>query len=171
MDISAFIWPVIIPSIIVIVLAVALYIFKTISEHEIEEELLPYRIKQYLFSRSEHEFLRVLNEQLDTKRFLIFPKVRLADFVEVTAQKEEYQKWWNKIKSKHVDFLIWDVKNNKIAMAIELDGKSHNSEKMQIRDEFVNKLYAQTGLLFERVEVGSDFKEATIKIKNSLEVV
>ena len=124
-----------------------------------DEEILPYRLKQYFFSKSEQEFLRILNESIDRQKYIVFPKVRLADFIEVTVRGKEYQGWWNKIKSKHVDFLIWDIQNNKISLAIELDGNSHNSEKMQIRDEFVNNLYRKVGVQLERVHVGADFKE------------
>lgn len=158
MDISVFVWPMLIPSIIiVVVLGLAFLVLIILQKSEPEEELLPYKVKQYLFSRSEHEFLKILHKQLDATRFLIFPKVRLADFFEVTASKEEYQKWWNKIRSKHVDYLVWDVEKNKIAVAIELDGKSHNSDKVRERDVFVNRLYSEAGLRLERVKVGSDF--------------
>lgn len=149
---------------IVIVFFILAFVIKTfsaisseISNYQEPQPELPYKTKYYLFSRSEHEFLRILNQSIDRQRYLVFPKVRLADFIEVTVRGKEYQGWWNKIKSKHVDFLIWDVQNNKIALAIELDGSSHNSEKMQVRDEFVNKLYEKIGLKLERVKVGSDF--------------
>lgn len=126
---------------------------------------LPYRVKKYFFSKTEQEFLRILNESIDRKQYTIFPKVRLADIVEVTATEKEYQGWWNKIKSKHVDFLVWDVQDGKVALVIELDGKSHQSEKMIDRDDFVNKLYEKVGIKLIRVAVGTDFKKETEKIK------
>jgi len=152
-----------------LILVAVILFFKFLSENkENVEEELPYRAKRYLFSCSEHEFLRVLNEQIDTKRYMIFPKVRLADFIEVTARGKEYQGWWNKIRSKHVDFLIWDVQENKVALAIELDGKSHQSEKMQKRDEFVNEVYGRIGIKLKRVRVGNDFSRVSSGIKDSL---
>lgn len=135
-----------------------------IAKRARKDKPLPYRAKQYLFTRSEHEFLRVLHEQLDATRYLIFPKVRLADFIEVTVRGKEYQTWWNKIRSKHVDFLIWDMQQNKIALAIELDGRSHNSEKMRERDAFVGELYSQVGVELERVQVGSNFTQSISRI-------
>lgn len=144
-------------AVIIVLVVVAVIVVKLFEESSSEEEPLPYKAKQYLFSRSEHEFLRILHEQIDTNRYLVFPKVRLADFITVTARGKEYQGWWNKIRSKHVDFLIWDVQNNKIALAIEIDGKSHNSEKMQVRDEFIDKLYKRVGISLKRVVVGADF--------------
>lgn len=147
-----------------ILIAIILVLKYFLDKTDETEKLLPYKAKQYLFSRSEHEFLRALQEHIDTKRYMIFPKVRLADFIEVTARGKEYQAPWNKIRSKHVDFLVWDAQNNKIALAIELDGKSHDSEKMRERDAFVNKLYERIGVRLERVDVGDGFASIAIKI-------
>lgn len=155
---------------IIAVLTVGLFILKTILGRQQEDKPWPYRAKKYFFSRSEQEFLGVLNESIDRQRYLIFPKVRLADFIEVTIRGEEYQGWWNKIRSKHVDFLIWDVQQNKIALAIELDGKSHSSEKAQERDDFVNRLYERVEAPLERVLVGSNFLAEVDRISNTLKV-
>lgn len=155
---------------LILIVGVALVVIKLLPPQPQEEKPLPYRAKQYLFSRSEHEFLRILQEHIDTKRYMVFPKVRLADFIEVTARGNEYQGWWNKIKSKHVDFLVWDVQNNKIALAIELDGKSHSSEKVQVRDGFVNRLYEEIGVRLERVRVGSNFAAEIDNLSSVLNV-
>lgn len=129
------------------------------------EELLPYAVKKFFFSRSEQEFLRLLNESIDRQNYIIFPKVRLADFIEVTATGKEYQGWWNKIRSKHVDFLVWNVLERKIVLAIELDGKSHQSERVTVSDAFKDKLYERLGLKMVRVAVGTNFTEEVAKIK------
>ena len=144
---------------LLIFIAALLLIIKHLNKTEADEKPLPYRAKLYIFSRSELQFLQALRENIDTKRYLIFPKIRLADFIEVTATGKEYQTWWNKIRAKHIDYLIWDTKENKIALAIELDGNSHNSQKMQERDTFVNELYTRIGVRLERVRVGDNFVE------------
>ena len=146
------------------------YFLKMFLEKQQSEELLPYREKKYFFSRSEREFLRTFNESIDKKRYLIFTKVRLADFIEVTIKGKEYLKWWNKIKSKHIDFLIWDIQENRIILAIELDGKSHKSKKMKERDVFVNKLYETVKIRLERVAVGSDFSMEVKRMVESLNI-
>ena len=92
----------------------------------------------------------------------------MADFIEVTVSGAEYQKWWNKIRSKHIDFLIWDIEQSKVVLAIELDGKSHESEKMIARDEFIEKLYETVGLMLERVKVGEDFNSRVKELTRTL---
>ncbi len=159
MDLSVIIRPLITPTLVLLTLfaivTVLLLIFK--SKQPSIEIPWPYRSKKYFFSRSEQEFLKALSSAINHQKFVIFPKVRLADFIEVTVSGVEYQKWWNKIRSKHIDFLIWDNKQSKIALAIELDGKSPEKDKMIARDEFVEKLYETVGLKLVRVRVGEDF--------------
>lgn len=134
----------------------------------VEEEYLPYRAKEYFFSRSEKEFFNILNSQLDAVRYTIFPKVRIGDFIEVDYNARYDRTWWNKIRAKHIDFLIWDLVQSKIALAIELDGSSHNSEHMMDRDDFVNKLYKKAEIRLERVRVGTDFVQEISRIKQTL---
>lgn len=144
--------------VLIFIIIGGLIIFKLLANQgERTEKPLPYRAKQYFFSRSEQEFLRILNESIDRQKYIIFPKVRLADFIEVTIKGKEYQGWWNKIKSKHVDFLVWDLQLNKIIAAIELDGKTHELEQVKKRDEFIEKLYKYINLPLFRVKVGSSF--------------
>lgn len=69
---------------------------------------------------------------------------------------------------KIYSFIIWDLQNNKIALAIELDDKSHNSEKMQVRDEFVNRLYKETELRLVRVNTETDFRLESARINDKL---
>ncbi len=151
-------------------LALGVYFFKTLFGGVGKESLLPYKAKHYFFTRSEQEFLRIFSGVIDHRKYLIFSKVRLADFIEVTARGKEYRGWWNKIKSKHVDFLLWDLERNKIALVVELDGKSHRKEKTRERDAFVNKLYEQIHIRLERIKVGSDFKAEAERIAKSLNV-
>ena len=56
------------------------------NEQKDQEEVLPYRLKDNFFSQSEFKFYKTFLEELDTKRFGIFSKVRVANFVETTAK-------------------------------------------------------------------------------------
>ena len=67
-----------------------------------------------------------------------------------------------------MDFLIWDIVESKIALAIELDGKSHQNPKVIERDKKVNRIYQTVELQLIRVQVGSSFAEEIEKIKEQL---
>jgi hypothetical protein len=140
------------------------------SEQEQKEEVLPYRLKSRFFTQSEFVFYETLIQELDKNRFRFFTKVRVADFVETTSMGKEYHAWFNKIKSKHIDFLIWDSKNNKIALGVELDGNSHQSLKVQTRDDFINKLYTQLNFPFKRIQVGSNFADEVKIIREQIQI-
>jgi len=133
-----------------------------------KKQYLPYHAKKYFFSQSEQQFFNILNSHIDAHRYTIFPKVRLGDFIDVDHQDRGNRTWWNKIRAKHIDYLIWDLVENKIVLAIELDGNSHNSEKMQQRDKFVNELYIKVGVKLERVNVGTSFEEESIRLMEML---
>ncbi len=154
---------------ILFLVLLAAFILKIVDANG-SDKVLPFRLKQRFFSQSEFVLHEALLQELDQKRFVIFSKVRLADFIETTAKGKEYYTWFNKIKSKHIDFLVWDIKKNIIAIGIELDGNSHESVKMRERDDFVNKLYKQINFPLKRIKVGKNFVEEVKTIKNELEM-
>ncbi len=152
-----------------LILGAVLMIVAKHLESKKPEETLPFKLKNNFFSQSEFAFYNALLEELDTVRFRVFSKVRIADFVETTATGKDFYYWFNKIKSKHIDFIIWDTRESKIALGVELDGKSHNSQKMNDRDNFVNKLYEQLKFPIKRIGLGKVFADEVKAIKNQIE--
>lgn len=144
---------------VIFVLAVGLALVVVILKNKggAAEEILPYKRKRYFFSRSEQQFLNILEQKLDHTKYSVFPKVRLGDFIEVDLPKGQRLPYWNKIKSKHVDFLIYDYQTAEAALAIELDGNSHNNKTIKKSDSFKDKLYPAVGLELVRVRVGTNF--------------
>ena len=104
-----------------------------------------FRKKEYFFSISEFKFFQTLQLILEKnfwKKYLIFPKVRLADIFET-----DYQKNLNKIRAKHIDYLIIDTeKHYTPVLAIELNWPSHFSKKMKKSDIFKKQLFKNTWL-------------------------
>lgn len=132
-----------------------------------EVKLLPYTAKQYFFTRSEQIFFDLLNSRLDALSHTVFPKVRLGDFIQVENLKDNYGSW-AKIRSRHVDFLVWDLKNQKIVLAIELDGNSHNSHKAKQIDIFKDDVFKHIEVPLHRIRVGSNFEEEIEKLLMTL---
>lgn len=158
-------------SILIALLVIAFILKNIFLEQKIETEAeigMPYRLKHYFFNSSENSFFSILKERIDTKRFLIFPKVRLGDFIETTNSGDERWGSWNRIKSRHIDFIIWDKGQSKIVCGIEIDGKSHNSPKAQKNDVFKDTLFKTIGLPLHRIRVGSDFASQIDQISNSM---
>lgn len=124
----------------------------------------PYKAK-LLLTKSEYTFFKTLQKILDNDKYIICPKVRLEDFIDVT-DKQEIFKYRGYIKSRHVDFLIYD-NNLHILFAIELDDKTHNSEKAKNTDEFKNKLFEKIGIKLYRIKTEDNYEISINNIINS----
>ena len=132
-------WPVIA---VVVVLGIIVTALKTIlqgNKNEVKD--YPYEKEPVLFTPAERSFLGVLEQAVDGK-LRIMGKVRLADVVKVKRinNKSTWQKAFNKIQSKHLDFVACDSATLGVKFVIELDDKSHNQPKRQDRDLFLDKV-------------------------------
>jgi len=118
-----------------------------------------------ILSEAEFNFYNVLNLALQNSNFIICPKVRIADFINVKSNKN-FTSDLNRIKSKHVDFLIC---NNRLKplIAIELDDKSH--DKRIERDNFINELYKSVNLNTLRIKNGQTY--SVIELRNKLKEI
>lgn len=104
---------------------------------------LPYARKKYFFSAAERSFYEVLRRL--APNYTLFAKVRLADVVYVTKGTGAWRSHMNQIDRKHLDFVICDA-NLAPVLAVELDDSSHNDERRQERDAFVDQVLAASAL-------------------------
>lgn len=136
-------------------------VLRHIPEEIIEIEFQPYNKREYFFSVAELKFFGVLKEVIGDN-YYIFPKVRICDIVN-SKEKGNYAQF-NRIKSKHVDFLICTKNPIKAKIVIELDDSSHNYQSRIKRDKFVDGVFASAGIPIVHVKVKSFYdKEALIK--------
>lgn len=119
------------------------------------EEKYPYQKKKYLLTINERNFYEVLSEVAQEHNKLLFTKVRLEDLLLTPGSYRERQIYRNKVKSKHIDFVLCDKETVSPILAIELDDSTHNEEKAQERDEFKNRALANAGLPILRIKVKS----------------
>lgn len=153
---------------IIIILVIIIFILAYLNvrkenenkeENKIEEKM-PYK-KKYLLTKNEWSFYKKIKPICDKNNLHIISKVRLADIVEVEKSLEykEKQKYFNKIKNKHIDFIICNPENLAILVLIELDDKSHERKNRIARDEFVNKLCEKVGYKLIRTNNANNFEE------------
>ena len=100
----------------------------------------PYQKQNTLFTPAERSFLGVL-EQAVGDQYRIFGKVRLADVIKVKpgVSRSVRQSAFNRIQSKHLDYIVCDLGDLSVKFAIELDDKSHSQTKRKNRDNFVDE--------------------------------
>lgn len=107
-----------------------------------------------LLTPNEKSFYNEIKEYMYERGLHIITKIRLADLIEPKIKqyqnKSEWQKDFNKICSKHIDFAI--VNNNmQILFLIELDDSTHNYNDRKERDDFINTALVNAGYRLLRV--------------------
>lgn len=79
-------------------------------------------------------------------------KCRLEDIMGIAANVSNRNSQRNRIKSRHVDFVVFDPLTGNVDYVIELDDSSHLTNKKQQEDQLKNMLFAQIGIILIRVK-------------------
>ncbi len=124
----------------------------------------PYILNEALFTPAEAAFHKVL-EQAVGSQCHIFGKVRVADIVRVQSMKDRgnWQRAFNRISSKHFDFILCVPKDNSILCALELDDKSHSMKRRIERDEFLEGVCEAVNLPLVRIPVQRSYNPDKIR--------
>ena len=122
-------------------------------------EEMPYKRKK-LLSEAESNFYQVLRTVVPPDR-QITCKTRLEDllYVENNSQKQIFR---NRIKSKHVDFTVFNPVNGYTDFAIELDDKSHTTKKQIEADIFKNEVFRKIGMPLIRIPAKRQYDPSEI---------
>lgn len=127
---------------------------------------LPYKRKDYLLTIAEKNFYRVLVQVADKNNVLLFAKIRMEDLLWIPRGTENRFGERNRIKSRHIDFVLCDKENIRPLIAIELDDSSHSREDRIERDDFVDQVFRKAELPILRFPVRSFYD--TKKIENCI---
>ena len=108
---------------------------------------LPYERNSVLLSAAERSFLGVLEQALGAG-YRVCPKVRVADAISVCRPlpRGEWQRAFNRISSKHFDFILCRSTDLEIACAVELDDSTHQRHDRQDRDMFLGEVCSVSSL-------------------------
>ena len=161
---SVFTLPVVLSLVGIFVLLGIIAFIKSLNSDESPKAKveLQYRKRPVVLDKREAAFFYELKKQL-SEGYNIFPKMRIADFLETTATGRDYYKQRNKILPKHVDFLICD-QYFKPLLAIEVNGSSHRQEKVQVNDALKKEIFEAAEIPLKTVTVGTDFVPAVQEI-------
>ena len=122
--------------IFLIIVVLGAFLLKARSKHEPAE--YPYQKVETLFSPAERSFFGVLEKAVGDK-YRVLGKIRLADmiFPRNGLSRSDWQKSFNRIVSKHVDFALCKKDDLSVVCAIELDDSSHKKSGRKDRDQFL----------------------------------
>lgn len=108
----------------------------------------PYRARP-LLTRREYGFYLLLRQEAERRNLLVCPKVGLKDLMEVSSRKN-YMKYFARISQKHVDFVICN-RNMEVLFALELDDRSHDTEKAKKKDQFKDRAFRAAKIPLKRI--------------------
>lgn len=156
--------------IIILILVIIITILeKKLNEKEKSEDLVAnykdkYNKCDYLLTKNELKFYRVLKQITNKLGYSLFCQVSLYQIV----NSKDYKNF-NKIKSKSIDFVITQ-ENCKILLCIELDDSTHQKRKRIERDSFIDTLFKDLEIKLLRIPVQNfyNIEELELKIKESL---
>jgi len=129
------------------------------NEKLVEVNYQPYEKKRYFFTVTELKFHELLKGIIGDN-YYIFPKVRICDIIE-PKNKGKYADF-NRIKSKHVDFLICTKDPITSKIIVELDDRSHNVPIRQERDGFVDEIFANSGIPIVHIKVQYEYNKEEV---------
>jgi hypothetical protein len=126
----------------------------------------PYMIKPMLFSAAEQVFLGVLDQAVGD-RYRVFGKVRVADVVSVKPEFDDRirMRAFNRISSKHFDFLFCRKDNLRVVGALELDDKPHQEENRHRRGVSMASLCRSISLPLIQLPVQQTYSVPEIRKK------
>lgn len=121
----------------------------------------------YLMTVTELKFYRELKKITDKLDMIIFPQVDLERIVKVKNNNKSDRQ---RIKARSIDFTIVENTKCRIICCIELDDKSHQTEKAQYADNLKNNIFKQINIPLYRFKVDNYYNledlEAKIKLKS-----
>ena len=158
--------------IIIILVGIITYLEKKIQTNNSTDEVIiksnnykeDYEKKEYLLTPTELKFYKLLKTITDELNYTLFTQIALYEIVNCKNFKN-----FNKIKSKSIDFVITE-KNCKIKSCIELDDKTHNTNKRIERDTFINDMFKEIDIKLLRIPVQNfyNLEELKQKIQESI---
>jgi hypothetical protein len=149
---------------IVLIVAAALVFLKT--KQSPVDGGLEFAKREPLFTPAERSFLGVLDQALDG-RYRVFGKVRLGDIVRPAKglSKSKHTTANNKVRQKHVDFVICSASDLAMVGVVELDDKSHERDDRSSRDQFVDRALADAKIPVIHFSAKKGYALAEIKAK------
>jgi hypothetical protein len=126
----------------------------------------PYVAAPSLFSAAERSFLGVLDQSLGNE-YRAFGKVRVADVASLKPgmAQSARQGALNRISGKHFDFVVCRSSDLAIVCAIELNDKSHATQRAKKRDDFLIELCQHIGLPLIQVPAKATYQLDEVRQK------
>ena len=110
-----------------------------------------------ILTENERIFYDILRSLISLEDHIILCKVRMEDVIHVDFNLKnkdfaEYQRARGRMKNRHFDFVICDIKTQEIQRVIELDGWTHRKEKEVEADQFKDEACKEAEVKIVRID-------------------
>lgn len=153
------------------VIASVLLLAKSLIAHGYKKNKNSVRYKKkFILTKNEYSFFYKLKPIAEKHNLSILCKIRLADLIEPlpSTDKSEWYSAFNRIKSKHIDFVL-TTQNLNVLLLIELEDSSHEKADRIERDNFVKAAIESAGLKLLCVYNNNDSVSVIEKYLNNYE--
>jgi len=135
-----------------------------------DDATISYKKRDYVLTPAERAFFAALRDAVPHAMpgvcASVFPSVRLAEILAVDAPKganrSAWQRGFNRISSKQVDFVVCESSTTRPLLIIELDDPSHEAQARKDRDDLVDKACASAGLPILHVVAATTYNSAVL---------
>lgn len=134
------------------IIGIIIFILVCLTFLQVTKPKYNYLSRKNLLTKAELNFYKSLKTFIPDN-YSIMCKVRLADIVSSDDYGKKKMYGFNKIKSKHIDFIIIDNDTSEIKYAIELNDRTHLLPKRILRDQFIEELFKNSRIKFITISV------------------
>lgn len=140
------------------------------SKYEQQQSYNPYQ-RADILTPTEYKFWEKLYFKCSSHNLIVCPKVRMEDIINVDKNHKSREMLRNKIKSRHIDFIICDS-HLRVLAGLELDDKSHLSQKAQQADNFKNEVFNSLDIPLFRIKVEPNkYAEEIVRVISGLKTM
>jgi len=141
----------------------------TIKDYD-KRSIKLYHLQPSILTKPELILYRVIIKHMQG-RFIIAPKVRLADFIKIKGGQKSgptsTTSAFNRISGKHCDFMICNLNGKPLAW-LELDDATHLKASAKKADKFKNEVASIIGIPLYRIKTGTDYNAQITHISDRL---
>ena len=126
-----------------------------------------YKPRKYLITLNELKFYKILLQVANELDLVVFAQVSLYNILQ-TQEKLDYktkEKYFRRIASKSIDFVLADPNNCRIRLCIELDDSTHKRPERIKRDKFINDLFKELEISLLRYPIYNIYYKEALKNK------
>lgn len=117
-----------------------------LSDNWVDINNLPYRRRDQLLNAREMVAYDAVLDIIGSSRYIVFPKVRLADIIQLSADADNRQEHAQRVKEKSVDLLICQVPDLTPVLVLLVEPPSGDGKRKYRGERFVRQALQAAGI-------------------------